>query len=50
MGLGDRDTTRAKGTLKDGEGKREGIRAFESIGEEAGKSNLGSTARSHRNK
>lgn len=50
MGLRNRDTTRAKGTLKDGEGKREGIGAFESVGEKAGESNLGSTARSHRNK
>lgn len=50
MGLRDRYTAGAEGALKDGEGEREGIGAFESVGEQASESSPGRTARSHGDK
>lgn len=49
-GLGDRDTTRAKSLLENGKRKGQRIRALQSVGKEAGISNLGSGARSEREK
>ena len=50
MGLRNRDGTRSKSLLEDSKGKRERIGALQSVGKEAGISNLGSGTGSERNK